>query len=106
MSTDAIKHLTRKAAGKIKIMNCNNMQGRQSPGQCRDRTCMDSSDQTAGRMEFQPLTSKVTTEAVLGFYLSQPQVTLKKGAVSETERHWRAWDTLDSERKRGPQDGR
>lgn len=80
MSTDTVNHLTRKAAGKIRIIKCSNMQGRRSVGQ--RHACTDSSeptdsggsntDQTAEEMEFQPLTLEATTEAV-GFLLCLPK---------------------------------
>lgn len=60
MSTETVNHLTRKAAGKMKIINCNNVQGRHSLG--RDCTCTDSSDQAAEEMEF----STVDSRCILG----------------------------------------
>lgn len=62
MSTDTVNHLTRKAAGKIKIINCNNMQGRCSA----EQAVSASSDAplTAEKTQFQPLTLEVKTEAV------------------------------------------
>lgn len=62
MSTDTENHLTRKAAGNIKIINCNNMQGRCSVDQAVSAS--SDADQTAEKAELRPLTLEITTEAV------------------------------------------
>lgn len=88
MSTDMVSHLTGKAAGKIKIINCNNMQG----------CCPVSArpDQATGTLEFQPLTLEVTTEAV-GLWRVVVFVAarsyFKHQKKSKWERHRRVWDT-------------
>lgn len=62
MSTDTINHLTRKAAGKIEIINCNNMLGRCSGAQAV--SARSDADLTEEKTGFPPLTLEVTTETV------------------------------------------
>lgn len=62
MSTDTQNHLTRKAAGKIKIINCSNMQGRCSGEQALSAST--DADLTAEKTVFSSLTSEGTTQAV------------------------------------------
>lgn len=89
MSTDMVSHSTRKAAGKIKIINCNNMQGC-CPVSARPH-------QAAGKLEFRPLTLEVTTEAV-GLWrfvvFVAARTYFKQQKKSKWERHRRVWDTL------------
>lgn len=94
MSTETVNHLTRKAAGKMKIINCNNMQGRHSLGRCRDCTCTDSSARAAEKMEFSTVDISRWILGCCVFFTARTGLS-----VSERKRHRRMWDTQDKTRQ-------
>lgn len=77
MSTDTVNHLTRKAAGKIKIINCSNMQGRCSAEQAVSAS--SDADLTAEKAEFRPLTFQaVGLWRIVVFVATRSYFKLKK----------------------------